>query len=34
LRAEMEPDAALAMGKPEGLWEQLVQRSHVSKNAI
>ena len=30
----LEPNAALAMGKPEGLWEELVRRSRVAKNAI
>ena len=30
----LEPDAELAMGKPEGLWEELVRRSRVSRDAI
>jgi putative transcriptional regulator len=30
----LEADAQLAMGKPEGLWEELVHRSRISKNAI
>jgi putative transcriptional regulator len=30
----LEPDAALAMRKPEGLWEELVKRSRISRLAI
>jgi putative transcriptional regulator len=30
----LEPDAALAMRKPEGLWEELVRRSRGSRLAI
>jgi len=30
----LEPDAALAMRKPEGLWEELVRRSQSKDNAI
>ena len=30
----LEPDAGLALDKTEGLWEELVRRSHISKNAI
>jgi putative transcriptional regulator len=30
----LEPDAALVMGKPEGLWEELVRRSQLRDNAI
>jgi putative transcriptional regulator len=30
----LEPDAALALRKPEGLWEELVQRSAIRDNAI
>jgi putative transcriptional regulator len=30
----LEPDASLAMRKPEGLWEELVRRSHTKDNAI
>jgi len=30
----LEPDAATAMRKPEGLWEELVRRSAVRRNAI
>jgi putative transcriptional regulator len=30
----IEPDAALAMRKPEGLWEELVKHSRVSRLAI
>jgi putative transcriptional regulator len=30
----LEPDAALAMGKPDGLWEELVRRSQLRDNAI
>lgn len=30
----LEPDAALAMEKSEGLWEELVRRSRIAKNAI
>ena len=30
----LEPDAALAMRKPEGLWEELVQRLKNRENTI
>jgi putative transcriptional regulator len=30
----LEPDAELALRKPEGLWEELVRRSRIPKNAI
>lgn len=30
----LEPDAHTAMGEPRGLWEELVRRSALSKNAI
>ncbi len=30
----LEPDAAVAMDKTEGLWEELVRRSRISKSAI
>jgi putative AlgH/UPF0301 family transcriptional regulator len=30
----LEPDADIAMRKPEGLWEELVRRSRVAKDAI
>ena len=30
----LEPDAETAMRKPEGLWEELVRRSAVKRNAI
>lgn len=30
----LDADAQLAMGKPEGLWEELVRRSRITKNAI
>jgi putative transcriptional regulator len=30
----LEPDAALAMRKPEGLWEELVQRAQAKDKAI
>jgi putative AlgH/UPF0301 family transcriptional regulator len=30
----LEPDAALVMRSPDGLWEELVRRSQLSRNAI
>ena len=30
----LEPDAALVMRKPEGLWEELVRRSQRARNSI
>jgi putative transcriptional regulator len=30
----LEPDAALVMRNPDGLWEELVRRSQLSRNAI
>jgi hypothetical protein len=30
----LDPDAALVMRKPEGLWEELVRRSQQLRNAI
>ena len=30
----LEPDANVAMGKPEGLWEELVRRSRIANDAI
>jgi putative transcriptional regulator len=30
----LDADAELAMRKPEGLWEELVRRSRIAKNAI
>lgn len=30
----LEPDAEIAMRKPEGLWEELVRRSRVAREAI
>jgi hypothetical protein len=29
-----EPNADLVMRRPEGLWEELVQRSRVAKKAV